>query len=189
MPKIKRLRMSEVSGVDYPAHLANGFSVQKAADPDKSVAFLKALGRGIAMPTDEKIVKSLADATPEDIAEVAKAFTDEQKSEIAKALGVEAAPVSPEEALLKSLAPEAREVFKSLQAEVEKSAREASIEKARRLDTEAIAKSREDYQHLGFDHETSPRRSGRWPRPTPRPLRRSWVLKAADAQVEARPSS
>ena len=30
MPKIKRLNMTEVSGVDYPAHLANGWSVAKS---------------------------------------------------------------------------------------------------------------------------------------------------------------
>jgi hypothetical protein len=151
MPRIKRLKMSEVSGVDYPAHLANGFSVTKSAESPDDTGAAEALEEENAM-TD----KSLADATPEDIAEVAKAFTAEQKETIAKALGLPTEPAepvgSPEEQLLKSLAPAAQEVFKSLQAEVTKAREEQAIEKAARLDQEAVAKSREELQHLGIDH-------------------------------------
>lgn len=214
MPRIKKLNMNEVSGVDYPAHLANGFSIIKSANPDKTAAFLKAVGRENAMTT-RSTAKSLADATPEEIAEVAKALTPEQLKPIIDAVnsvvedvgdggkddadensdgspkstapgtpGVDPfktaktgdtvnvggvphtlVPVAKEDDeptdpndprnLLKAVGgnPKMVELFKAMQTRVEKAVEVANVEKALRLDNEAIQKSREAYGHLGIDHK------------------------------------
>lgn len=152
--RIKRLKMTEISGVDYPAHLDNGFAIKKAAGQP---------GEGSNMTDNGEVVeKSVADATPEELAEVAKGFTVEQAEAVAKALGLEkaAAPAEPVvEDVTKGLAPEQVALVKSLESQVEalrKSAESAqaqvAIEKAARLDAEAIQKSKAEYANLTVDH-------------------------------------
>lgn len=206
MPKIGKLDMREVSGVDYPAHLANGFSIIKSANPTRTAAFLKAAGKDNAMTTVKVTAKSLTDTTPEELVEIAKGLTPEQLKPIVDAINsvVEdagdggkddaaegadgslasdkpkpaftakdaeseaadaasaAAEVNDEDKLLqKSLgSPEAVAIVKSLREEVAKaqaiakaSSEQVAVEKALRLDTQAVVVSKAAYPHLGFDHE------------------------------------
>lgn len=213
MPKIKRLNMNEVSGVDYPAHLANGWSVAKSVDKQKSAAFFRAVGKDDAMTT-KVTAKSvlLGDATPDQIAEIAKALTPEQLQPIIDAVnevvedaidnGADDANENPDGSLIdpsvnaaakepapgadaaaaaagavpadgteddemkvlqKALAgnPAAAAVFKSMQSKIEKAqadaaeaAKTSAIEKALRLDNEAVSVSKAAYPHLAIDHGT-----------------------------------
>jgi hypothetical protein len=218
MPKMRKLRMDEVSGVDYPAHLHNGFSVVKSVDNHKAAAFMRAAGKEFAMPT-KATAKSLAEASPDEIAEVAKALTPEQLQPIIEAVnsvvedaikgggdgtdGGDTPPAKPkppapgtdvqaekeldgseggdggaatdapdtgeedeedeDQKLFKALGGNqaAVAIVKSFQAQVQKAQRDAAeakrvseVEKALRLDTQAIQKSRDAYPHLGIDHAT-----------------------------------
>lgn len=130
----------------------------------------------------EVVEKSVADATPGELAEVAKGFTDEQRAAVAEALGlVEKAKAKgkdgkflPEDAkdggkdddeedpfgnLKKSLAPEQVALVKSLEGQVtelrkaaESAQAQVAIEKAARLDAEAIQKSKSTFANLTIDH-------------------------------------
>ncbi len=204
MPKIVKLDMREVSGVDYPAHLANGFSIIKSANPTRTAAFLKAAGKDNAMATVKVTAKSLTDTPQDELAEIVKGLTPEQLKPIVDAInsvvedagdggaddaaegadgslgdkkpapftakeadGAEATAAAADEVndedklLQKSLgSPEAVAIVKSLREEVAKaqaiakaSSDQVAVEKALRLDTQAVVISKAAYPHLGFDHE------------------------------------
>lgn len=152
--RIKKLKMTEISGVDFPAHLDNGWAIRKSFGQE-----------GTNMADEQIVEKSVTDATPEEIAEVAKGFTPEQRAAVADALGLVEKSAEPviepvEEDITKSLSPEQVALVKSLEGRVEalqKAAAEASrvaeVEKAARLDGEAIAKSKAEYANLTIEHE------------------------------------
>lgn len=133
---------------------------------------------------DEQVVeKSVTDATPEELAEVAKSFSPEQVAAVAEALDLvekgknpfakkddedeeddddedDKKGKNPFANLKKSLRGEQVELFKSLEAQVvalqkaaDESKQAAAIEKALRLDASAIEKSKSDYANLSIEHE------------------------------------
>jgi hypothetical protein len=103
--KLVAPRITEVSGVDRPAHLRDGFFIRKSVGTEGADALLAALGRGASMPktveaaTAATLLKSL---TPEQrttlggedgAAALAKALTPEQTTEFTKAAGGDLAPI------------------------------------------------------------------------------------------------
>jgi cytochrome c551/c552 len=152
---MRDIKLNEISVVDHPAHMVEGFAVIKAAaGEDNTRALIDAL-RKETMPkmTVEEILSELS------ADEIVKALGD--KAQEVATLVLPEAEVTVVEDVTKSLSDEQRAEFAKrdekiaeLEAEIEKSRREA-IEKGEKLaDEQAIAKSRAAYAHLSIEHET-----------------------------------
>lgn len=170
MSKMTDIRLNEVSLVDHPAHMVEGFAVIKSADDQSNRALFGAL-RKEKMPNENvSVTDVLKDMSVDDIL---KAFSDEQRLEFEKAFPNKkaddedakdgGADEDEEDAngkkLRKSLSPEVRAIIEkaegertALLARIEKAETDAAIEKAARLDEQAIAKSRDTFTKLTFDH-------------------------------------
>jgi hypothetical protein len=85
--KMTDINLSEVSLVDYPAHLISGFAVIKSANPNNDEA-LKSAFRKETM-SDKDIAEVLKGMSAED---VLKALTPEQLASVEKAVGKAPAP-------------------------------------------------------------------------------------------------
>lgn len=145
------IELGEISGVDYPAHMVNGFAIIKSESQSSNRALASAL-RKENMP--EKTVEEVLAGLSAD--ELRKALAPEVLAELAPAPVEKAA----EEDILKGLSPEVRAEFEKRDAEIakanekiQKAEEAAEIAKAARLDGEAITKSKETYTNLGFEHE------------------------------------
>lgn len=154
---MEKINLTEVSVVDHPAHMREGFAVIKSADTNRNRALFGAL-RKDTMPTKEEIAEVLKSLSADDLR---AALTDEQVAALAPA-PVEKADKEPtEDDILKALPDNVRGLIEKAQADIEKARAEAAeakaeaeIEKAARLDEAAIQKSKDDYTNLAFAHET-----------------------------------
>lgn len=150
------INLDEVSLVDHPAHMVEGFAVIKAANPETNRALFSAL-RKETMPNEEKsLADVLKDATAEQIRE---ALTEEQLNELAPVAKAEVAEPTEEDIIkslpesLRNLIEKANERAEAAEAEVRKAEEKAAKEEADRLDLEAVTKSKTEYTNLGFDHD------------------------------------
>lgn len=152
-----RIKLDEISLVDYPAHTVNGFAIVKSESNSDTDAILSALGNRTEMPTPQELLaKALADVSADDILKALEGH--EAVEEITKALG--ASEESAEQDIYKGLPEQAVTLLKAREAEIakmreerEEARAEAEIAKAARLDGEAIEKSKADYTNLAFNHE------------------------------------
>lgn len=176
--KLEKLRISEVSGVDYPAHLHNGFSVIKGLNGTTAAEFLRRIGNGDGMVKKSTGPTLSADAVRKSLGSVAKGLTAEQLQPIVDAINAAfdsatgaqtpqdgttpAVPAAPADGAAPAAATaddvtkalEASPIVKALREQVEKAQAQAQAERDARLDAEAVTKSRHDYAHLPVDHET-----------------------------------
>jgi hypothetical protein len=148
------IKLDEVSLVDHPAHMVEGFAVIKAAENNNNEALFEALRKG-KMPTEkiEDVLNGLS------VDEIVKALAEDKRDELVKALAPEAV-VEVDEDITKSAPEELRNEFAKrdqqiadLMAEVEKARGETATERDTRLDAEAITKSKTEFDGLAFEHE------------------------------------
>jgi hypothetical protein len=158
-----KLKLDEISVVDYPAHLVNGFAVVKSATDQDSSAILDALSKRNTETMTTDLTKAVAEASIEDLQ---KAL--EERTDVADVVKAFAPKVDPKDAvepdkddITKGLDPKVAEIFKAQAAQIEefrkaaeKSATDAAVEKSLRLDREAIEKAKEAYTNLAYDHDT-----------------------------------
>lgn len=154
---MENINLSEVSLVDHPAHMVEGFAVIKSQSPETNRALFSAL-RKETMP-EKTLAEMLNEASADDIR---KALTADKLLELVPVAEVEVVKAAPtDEEILKALPAEVRERIEKAEArasELEAQAAEA-IEKAAkaeddRLNEAAITKSKEEYTNLAFAHET-----------------------------------
>lgn len=160
------LMVKEVSGVDHPAHMQEGFVVMKSADAKGADRLLETLTKGTTVTTDKKTLDAQATekirkALEAGDAEALRAAIDEAvPAEVVAEAVAEVAPVvapvaevAPEvdvtdvEAVLKSLP----EPVRALITKAQDTANDALAQLA---DKEAIEKARSLYKNLGLDDET-----------------------------------
>lgn len=176
MGKMTRIRLDEISAVDYPAHLVNGFAVIKSATDQDSSAIFDALSKRNTDPMTTDLTKAVAEASIEDLQkalaertdleEVAKAFPAKDAAKFAanadkkKADAADAEPDADDD-VTKGLDPKVAAILKSQADKIEefrkaaeKSATDAAVEKSLRLDREYIEKAKADYTNLAYDHDT-----------------------------------
>lgn len=162
--QMTKIKLDEISMVDYPAHMVNGFAVIKSTSAEKSDAVMAALGQKSTnnMPTvtPEEIAKALSELSTEDITKALSERSD--VADVLKALAPEdeATEQKPETDIFKGLSPELVAEFTKRDeqlAEFKKAAdaaeETAKIEKSLRLDREAIESAKSDYDNLGYDHD------------------------------------
>lgn len=155
MPKMTDINLSEVSLVDWPAHMHNGFAIIKSADPDKDRALLGAF-RKETMP-DVNLTEVLKGLSADDIR---KALSDEQLEGLMPPEAIVTKAEAEPEDILKGLPDAVREMIEKNNKDltdalesIAKAEEQAEIEKAARLDGEAVAVSKAAYTNLGFEHE------------------------------------
>jgi DNA primase len=144
----------ETSGVDHPAHLREGWLVKKAA----TQADIDTLFGDI---NKQKEVEPVADVTPtgpsqeEYDALVAKnADLEKANAElVAKAAEAPAPAEDAQEALLKSVPQEVRDMIAKAEADTAAARAEIAKERDARLDAEAVTFSKAAFTSLSFDHE------------------------------------
>jgi DNA-binding transcriptional ArsR family regulator len=157
--RMTNIKLDEISLVDYPAHMVNGFPVIKSATVSDSDALYEALGKRKTptMPdTQTDLVKALADVPVEDILKALAERSD--VADIVKGLEVEQPTDSediykglPENVVTMLKASDER-VAKAV-ADAEAAQTAATIEKGARLDREAVEVAKSTYGNLGFDAE------------------------------------
>ena len=157
--KMVNLNIEETSGVDYPAHLHDGWLVMKAANPsdvqtvlESSVSKEDSVSESIENRLEEAL--ELLTKAEERIAELEEA-TEEVAEETTEA-PAEEAPVE-EEDVMKSLPEPVQKAFESLRKQAEEAqakADEATTvlhkEREAHADAEAIEKAR-GWSHLSLD--------------------------------------
>lgn len=164
--RMTKIKLDEISLVDYPAHMIDGFPIIKSATTTESDRIMDALGkRNTPMPTDEELVaKALQEISPEDLK---KALSERDDFEdIEKAFTPEVAPVATETAtvstedIYKGLPDNVVAILKDRDEKIAKAEEKADaaevtagIEKAKRLDREAVDVSKATWSNLAFDHE------------------------------------
>ena len=157
--KMVNLNIEETSGVDYPAHLHDGWLVMKAANPsdvqsvlESSVSKEDSVSESIENRLEEAL--ELLTKAEERIAELEEA-TEEVAEETTEATSEEA-PVEAED-VIKSLPEPVQKAFESLRKQAEEAqakADEATTvlhkEREAHADAEAIEKAR-GWSHLSLD--------------------------------------
>lgn len=115
-----RPRIKEISGVDHPAHLTEGWLLMKSADADTAaiLAEAEAVAKGIAPATTKESNMGLApevrSALPDDVAEYIKSLEDDVTK--AKAVRKSAKDEAKEfEKALEGMAPSVQEQFRKQQ--------------------------------------------------------------------------
>lgn len=164
-----KIKLDEISAVNYPAHLVNGFAVIKSATDQDSSAIFDALSKRNTDPMTTDLTKAVAEASIEDLQKALEERTD--VAEVVKAFAPKDAPKDDsakdgkkepdEDDITKGLDPKIVEILKAQEAKLEefrkaaeKSATDAAVEKSLRLDREAIEKAKADYTNLAYDHDT-----------------------------------
>lgn len=155
---MENINLSEVSLVDHPAHMVEGFAVIKSASPDTNRALLSAL-RKEEMPNEEKtLAEVLKDATAEQIRE---ALTEEQLAELAPVEKAAETVEPTDDDIIKALPENVRALIekaadRAAAAEADRDAAiaKAAAEETQRLDEAAIQKSKDEYTNLAFAHDT-----------------------------------
>lgn len=154
--KMVNLEVVETSGVDHPAHLHEGWVVLKGATSDLDGV----LSRFVKTKTQESTVPEITEAdvtaAVEKAVSEAVAPLNEQiatltaERDTLKAAG---APTTTEDDVLKSLPESVRKMLDEREADLKKAREEIAVEKAARLDSAAVAKSRETFKALAVEHE------------------------------------
>lgn len=167
--RMTKIKLDEISLVDYPAHTINGFAVVKSASDSDSNDIMDALGKRNTNPmaTDQiDLTKALGDASAEDITKAlearladedfAKAFPFKKPADAKDAKASD----SDEDDVMKSLPEPVREMLKARDEKIQKAEQRAAdaettanIEKSLRLDREATELAKSEYQNLAFNYE------------------------------------
>ncbi|ASR84116.1 hypothetical protein SEA_WHEELBITE_23 [Arthrobacter phage Wheelbite] len=200
--KMVGLNVVETSGVDHPAHLHEGWVVCKSAPAARVEDAFGSLNttKEAPVPTIIKnaegveVTQEQYDAVVAELAAKAEAEAGAEPEGAAPAAAEPAAPAAAPAAdedadFAKALAsaPEAVQVFLAKAAADAAAARE-EVQKERdaRLDGEAIAKSRETFKNLAFDHATFAPALRRVEAIAPAVAKSiTEVLKAAEGQLES----
>ncbi|QGJ88097.1 hypothetical protein PBI_EDMUNDO_23 [Arthrobacter phage Edmundo] len=201
--KMVGLNVVETSGVDHPAHLHEGWVVCKSAPAARVEDAFGSLNttKEAPVPTIIKnaegveVTQEQYDAVVAELAAKAEAEAEagtepEGAAPAAEPAAPAAAPAADEDAdFAKALAsaPEAVQVFLAKAAKDAADARaEVAKERDARLDGEAIAKSRETFKNLAFDHATFAPALRRVEAIAPAVAKSiTEVLKAAEGQLES----
>lgn len=173
--KMVNLAIEETSGVDHPAHLAEGWLVMKAADPD-------AVADAMGIPTDDPdasavepsvlksndaqeghMEKSTEDRLDEALTALAKAESRiaEMEKEMASRGGSDNEMETEDDEDMMKAAPESvRKAFEAMEKQAQEAAAKAEAaeqtllkERGERADADAVAKARETFGALGLDAE------------------------------------
>lgn len=158
--QMTKIKLDEISMVDYPAHMVNGFAIIKSASAEKSDAVMAALGQKSTnnMPTvtPEDITKALSELSTEDFTKALSERSD--VADVLKSLTPDDSETKTD--ILKGLAPEVVAEFEKRDAQLaefkkaaDDAAENAKIEKSLRLDREAIESAKTDYENLAYDHD------------------------------------
>lgn len=172
--KLVDLEVLETSGVGHPAHLHEGWIVLKDASA-QTVASVFGSEEGAAVSDD--VVKERDDALAR-VAELEKQLADKVEKDADPYAGL---PDSVRAAIRKS-----EERAERLEKQAQED-REALIkERETRLDTVAIAKSRDELTHVAIDHEKVAPALRKFAAVDPEGAKAvEEVLKAADGQLES----
>ena len=164
-PKMVNLQIEETSGVDYPAHLREGWLVMKSDDATavgEVLATLSDKEHDVAEPTDTTIAETeTSEPTVADLQDAlakAEAMIADLEGRISEmSAPVEDAPVASEDDLLKAAPEPVVKMVEALRAEREealaKAAEAEAVVKQQQdaaSDAEAIAKARE-WSHLSLN--------------------------------------
>lgn len=172
--KMVNLAIEETSGVDHPAHLAEGWLVMKAADPD-------AVADAMGIPTDDPdasavepsvlksndaqeghMEKSTEDRLDEALTALAKAESRiaEMEKEMASRGGSDNEETEDDEDMMKAAPESVRKAFEAMEKQAQEAAAKAEAaeqtllkERGERADADAVAKARETFGALGLDAE------------------------------------
>lgn len=169
--KMVNLAIEETSGVDHPAHLAEGWLVMKAADPDAVVAAMeKSTEESDAseeeVPSTDAQEGHMEKSTEDRLDEALKALATaesriaEMEKEMASRGDSDEEEPEDDEDMMKAAPESVRKAFEVM----EKQAREAMAkaeaaehtllkERGERADADAVVKARETYGALGLDAE------------------------------------
>lgn len=191
--KMVGIDVTETSGVDHPAHLAEGWVVMKSASPEQVEGLFGSLNTmkgtnvpekaGEAQPSVEDLQKQVADLTKERDEAVAKAaaVVPETKPETTEDLLKSAdLPVAVREALAKAQAE--NEEFRKQAA---KDREDFAKERDARLDADAVNKSKELFKSLAINHAEVAPALRRVEMVSPEVAKSiETALKAADAQLK-----
>jgi hypothetical protein len=164
MSKMTDIKLNEISLVDHPAHMVEGFAVIKSANDSSNRALFSAL-RKENMTTETKSVEDVLKELSVD--DILKAVSDEQREALAKAFPPKkAAPAADDEdeddkpVAKAAVAPEVQALIEKAESDkaalierLEKAEKAAEIEKAARLDEQAIAKSKTELDSLAVNHD------------------------------------
>lgn len=171
--KMVNLAIEETSGVDHPAHLAEGWLVMKAADPDDVVKAMESTDENPDIPAEE--MPSALKSTDAQEGQMEKS-TEERLDEALKALAVAESRIADmekemasqgdsateeaedDEDMMKAAPESVRKAFEAMEKQAHEAmakadAVEATLlkERGERADAEAVTKARETYGSLGLD--------------------------------------
>lgn len=165
--KMVNLSVEETSGVDHPAHLHEGWIIQKSAASAATVA--QAFGSlnttkeapvgDLKKNEDGTVTLSQADYDALNAkAEAAPVVAPVAAPEAAPAAAADAVEVEGEDAekaaLLKSLPQSVRDMLKANDERLAKAEADVAKERDTRLDGESVIKSRDMFKSLAVDHGT-----------------------------------
>lgn len=180
--KMANVDLQEISGVDHPAHMREGWVVMKNATSEQVDGLFGPNDNQGVIVADvevEKVEKAEHDAALARITEL-----EAEKAELEKA--AEKPVVDEQEELMKSLPEAIRKQLEAQDAEIAKSREDVQKERAARLDDQAITKSRTVFKHLAFDHEKVAPALRRIEESDPELHKElSTVLQAAEGQLES----
>lgn len=146
--KMVNLSIEETSGVDHPAHLAEGWVILKRADRAEVAGTISALIKEEQPMTDENVDVTVSD-------ELAKANERiaELESQIADLQAATAPSETSDEALIKSAPPAVREMLEKARAEADQVREELRKERDAQRDREFVEKAK-GWQHLAIDADS-----------------------------------
>jgi hypothetical protein len=159
--KMVNLAIEETSGVDHPAHLAEGWLVLKAADPNSVLAVVESGDEPDLLKSEEAQEAPMEKSVEEQLEEATKALSAAE-ARIADLEGASSEPTEDEEddmeKMLKSAPEPVRKALEDAQriadeAVAKAADAEASLRKERedRADAEAVEKARTAFEALGLD--------------------------------------
>lgn len=155
--KMVDIDVVEVSGVDHPAHLREGWLVRKAAtQADIDTLFgdinkqkdVEPVADEYKAPTQEEYEALVAKAAKADSLET------ENAELVAKAAAAKVEEEDAQETLLKSVPQEVRDMIAKAEADAAEARAEIAKERDARLDADAVNISKATFKSLAFDHNT-----------------------------------
>lgn len=168
--KMVNLAIEETSGVDHPAHLAEGWLVMKAADPDAVVAAIEQVTKESDTSDQEvpftdaqegHMEKSTEDRLDEALKALAAAESRiaEMEKEMASR-GDSEEEAEDDEDMMKAAPESVRKAFEVMEKQAQEAMAKAEAaeqtllkERAERADADAVVKARESFAALGLDAE------------------------------------
>jgi hypothetical protein len=169
--KMVNLAIEETSGVDHPAHLAEGWLVMKAADPDAVVAAMEQTTEepdtsDEEVPSNDAQEGHMEKSTEERLDEALKALAAaesriaDMEKEMASRGGSDEEYEEDEsdEDMMKAAPESVRKAFEEMEKQAHEAMAKAAAaeetllkERAERADADAVVKARETYGALGLD--------------------------------------